>query len=337
MIGDAFNKVMTTQSVLTTAVSSSSIDMLARRDIGPGTDVYMMFRTTTAVVPVHNAASVTNTAANPGVFTLASHGMTTGTAVVLDGGSAITGITFGTVYYVVVISANTFQLVDTRAKALTATTGIDTTGGATTGGTLTVVPTVEFQIVTGDAATLASSITPLQVVGTSGPILYGVKKRIASIDTSADTMTIVGHGMANGAKITFTGGGTYPTVTTGAGVVLASGGVLYVSNATADTFQVATTKERALAGLYEDITGSVSGAVLVQPDTVIQSTTANPTFVEANSLGASVGRRYLGARVVINGDLGGTMLSAGAFSAQIALNSLELNKPYPQGILWPVA
>ncbi len=69
----------------------------------------------------------TVTLATPGVFTLTGHKLQTGDAIILSTTGALpTGLTAGTVYYVVKIDANTFNLSDTQAHALAGTNKIAT-------------------------------------------------------------------------------------------------------------------------------------------------------------------------------------------------------------------
>lgn len=80
-------------------------------------------------------STVSISAATPGVVTWANHGLLAGQPVVFDvtGGSLPTGLTAGTVYYVIAtgLTANSFSVGATSG----ATTGIDTTGSGT--GTIT--------------------------------------------------------------------------------------------------------------------------------------------------------------------------------------------------------
>ncbi len=70
------------------------------------------------------AAPVTITIANPGVITMANHGLAAGAPVVFSTtGTLPTGITAGTTYYVANQTANTFQIAATPGGAAIATSG----------------------------------------------------------------------------------------------------------------------------------------------------------------------------------------------------------------------
>jgi len=71
----------------------------------------------------------TVTIASPGVFTLNGHGLETGHCVELTTTGALpTGLSVNTNYYVIYLTANTFELATTLANAI-AGTGINTSGG----------------------------------------------------------------------------------------------------------------------------------------------------------------------------------------------------------------
>lgn len=98
-----------------------------------------------AVAP-QSAASVTMTAASPGVVTDTAHGLANGTPVkftVNVGGVLPTGITAGTTYYVVGATTNTYNLAATSGGS-----AINTTGSPSGNYTRTTVPvptTLYFQ------------------------------------------------------------------------------------------------------------------------------------------------------------------------------------------------
>lgn len=73
-----------------------------------------------AIVP--SIGTFTVTLATPGVFTLTAHGLVTGDQVYLTTTGALpTGLSANTLYYVVKIDANTFNLATSRANAYAAT------------------------------------------------------------------------------------------------------------------------------------------------------------------------------------------------------------------------
>lgn len=78
-----------------------------------------------------NSLVVTITISTPGVITWAAHGKVAGTAVQFTTTGALpTGLTAGTTYYVssTGLTANTFQVADTKAHALAGTNSVATSG-----------------------------------------------------------------------------------------------------------------------------------------------------------------------------------------------------------------
>jgi hypothetical protein len=77
--------------------------------------------------------TVTITSANPGVVTLAGHGLSTGSCIELTTtGTLPTNLSANTNYYVIYVNANTFRLATSAANAI-AGTAIDTSGGSPSG------------------------------------------------------------------------------------------------------------------------------------------------------------------------------------------------------------
>lgn len=93
---------------------------------------------TAAIMP--SLGTFTVTIASPGVFTLTGHGLSTADQVYLTTTGALpTGLAANTLYYVVRIDANTFNLATTRANAR-AGTAINTTGSQSGVHSLTFCP-----------------------------------------------------------------------------------------------------------------------------------------------------------------------------------------------------
>jgi hypothetical protein len=77
--------------------------------------------------------TVTITSANPGVVTLAGHGLSTGSCIELTTtGTLPTNLSANTNYYVIYVGADTFRLATSAANAI-AGTAIDTSGGSPSG------------------------------------------------------------------------------------------------------------------------------------------------------------------------------------------------------------
>ncbi len=71
---------------------------------------------------VPNLGTVTITIANPGVVTLANHGLLTGESIYLTStGNLPTGLSQNTLYYVISVDTNTFRLATSYANALAGT------------------------------------------------------------------------------------------------------------------------------------------------------------------------------------------------------------------------
>lgn len=80
-----------------------------------------------------NKGTVTITSANPGVVSLTSHGLSTGSCIELTTtGTLHTNLSPNTNYYVIYVDADSFQLATSAANAI-AGTAIDTSGGSPSG------------------------------------------------------------------------------------------------------------------------------------------------------------------------------------------------------------
>ena len=329
MIGDAFNKVSVAQTLTASAVSSNVIDLLARKDIGPGTCLAWMFTVDVTPTAAYVATAVTATNATD-VINLTAHGLSVGDMVTLDGtggaaGTVPTGLEFGRIYYVTNPTANAFQLSTTLAIAKSGVAdALFTADGASLG--LTVHPTVEFQVVAGDLSTLAETNRPLQVHGTSGPITLREPRRSAAT-AATDIFTTTDHKLETGTPIVVSvaGSGVAP-----AG--LTAGQVYYAIVTSTSTFKFALTLADALAGVNAvDITGAGTQPYYWQ--VADNNLTAGKTLVtvELNpSNELLIPNRYLGARYLVGGKLTTPAMAVSAMP--VVEEAFPLSpKTYPSG------
>jgi microcystin-dependent protein len=122
----------------------------------------------------------TVTIATPAVFTLSGHGLTTGQSVYLTTTGALpTGLTANTLYYVIRIDANTFNLATSRANAIAGTK-------IATSGTQSGVHTL-----TRCGYGLGNGSTTFNVPNVKGKVLVGV-------DTTDNDF--IAEGATGGAK-----------------------------------------------------------------------------------------------------------------------------------------
>ena len=118
--------------------------------------------------PGQAAASVTVTGANPGVVSKTAHGYQGDEAIIFGGTTAPTGVTFGTVYYVLAasIAADTFRFAATPGG-----TAVDTTGGGGTAVTQRrpqgIMPLTEWVAATSYAIATTSGGSGLFYTGTA--------------------------------------------------------------------------------------------------------------------------------------------------------------------------
>lgn len=85
LMRDATTGVVTPLAVTTSSVvSAQSIDRLSNQDFGSGASMSLVFNTEATVVPGKNNVTV-NTPASAAGFPLATHGLTSGSPVVLQG------------------------------------------------------------------------------------------------------------------------------------------------------------------------------------------------------------------------------------------------------------
>lgn len=336
MLGDVFNKLSAAQTLSASAVSTSVIDLLARKDIAPGYPFGMVFTVDVTPTAAYSAEAVTVTNATD-VVNLNAHGLLVGDMVSLHGaagaaGTVPTGLEFGRIYFVTNPTANAFQLSTTRAVAMSGVAdALFTTDGASLA--LTVHPTVEFQIVVGDLSTLAETNRPLQVIGTSGPVPLRMPRRTAAT-AATDILTTTAHGLETGMPIVLSVGGGGPGVLPAATPTLVAGQVYYAIVASTSTFKLALTPQDALAGVAVDITGTGTQPYYWQVYDNLLTAGKALIKVDAN-LGNElfIPNRYLGARYLVGGKL---TTPAMAVSAMPVIGGAYPSLPttYPSG--WSV-
>ena len=183
-------------------------------------------------------ATVTITIAAPGVVTWSNHGLSTGTPVVFTTTGALpTGITSGTTYYAVVITANTFQIASSVANAIAATPTVITTSGTQsgthTGTRYNITQRLSMQSVTGVTDRLGADliITGSQGTGTGagGSIIFQVAP-------AGGTSNAVQNALATALTIdstrlaTFANGISTDTLTGPSGYVLANSSTVALFN-----------------------------------------------------------------------------------------------------------
>jgi len=239
------------------------------------------------IVAAVAARTATHTLASPAVFTTTAHGFITGTPVTLalNGGTLDANFVAGTTYYVVRLTANTYNLSTSVDNAMAATC-INASAASTGSPTVTSYVQGEFALVTAmDGTALIESFT------------------------------VAGHGMATGTPVRFQkGAATASGVTTNI--------TYFVVRLTDDTFAVSTTLANATAttpvivdqGALTDTNGVLTvycpGTVIGSSGPMIVGTlvagaeitfTANPRQIMgiATSLGlARPAGRALGCRFV---------------------------------------
>ena len=171
--------------------------------------------------PSSNSATVTttNVSTTDSTLTVSSHGFSTGDQITYSagGGTAITGLTDGTTYFVIKVDANTFKLATSSADAASATS-VTLTG-------------------TGNDSQTFSGPEPEKV-------------SINSVSSANDFITMTGHGYVTGDVITYRANGG----TAMAGLTDAT--AYHVIRVDADSFKLATTASNATAGTAIDLTGS---------------------------------------------------------------------------------
>lgn len=333
MITDAYTKVSSAQALTTATavaplVSTSSIDLQARADIGGGRPLRMAFNTVAAFVPgvgstviTGVAAAVTVTSATPGVVSLTAHALPVGTPVIIaDTTTTVpTNLVIGTVYYVTNPASGTFQLASSLANAHLGT-GL-ATASTGTAVKITVLSTLDFQVIGADDAALTTGI---EVLGTSGPIAYRAARRVVSFTVSGYVVAHTAHGLSAGTPVTFSvsGSGAMPAGLTA--------GVTYyvILGADADKLVLASTRENALAGIA-DVTFSDTGTLPIMLTVADRLLSAGgpQVYVECNpQTGLHKHKRYVGARYVTN-----SSVFAGSVTAQLLPEADQGMKKFPSG------
>jgi len=140
--------------------SGSPIVTVTDNNYNPTVGDYVVITTT----PYTTAQTVTITIASPGVFTVPTTALPDGTTVVLSTTGALpTGLTAGTVYYVVGTSGLTFRLALTKGG-----TAINTSGTQSGVQTVTPISTVGGLSINGEyIVTATPSTTTFQITATS--------------------------------------------------------------------------------------------------------------------------------------------------------------------------
>jgi hypothetical protein len=132
----------------------------------------------------------------------------------------------------------------------TRTLTITGTSGATDNAVLSRTSTTTIGSTTVTCSNTASFVTGMQVTGT------GISDtRNVTFQDSGDTVTLAGHGISNGKRVSFA------TITTTTGIVIYT--PYYVVNATTDTFQLSLTAGGSAIALTTDGTGTMIYQTLV--------------------------------------------------------------------------
>lgn len=309
MLGDAFLNLAVNQTtglivplaVTGTTVSANAIDLLANKDIACGSELHMVVNTDVAPTAAASAPTV-NIAT--GVLTQASHGLPTGTPVVLSSLGTVTGLTVGQVYYVVSLTSSTYGLATSLANAL-AGTYTASYGGANSAVAVQPQATVDFQIIVADDVALTTNV---QVIGSSTPLPVRSSFVVTLTADPTNTVTLQAHGFGVGTPVQLNAGTSLPTALQQTGSTAASQAnspIFFVTAVTANTFKLATSYANALAGVAVTFTGAAVGTVTVTIADKMLSTGANfgPQLIvelEPRFVGLPISQRYLGARVVPN-------------------------------------
>ncbi len=294
-------------------VSENSLDQLAMRDFGAGREAFAVINIVAGPVATRTNVSATVVVATD-ICTLASHGLPTGTPVILLTATTIsTGFTLGTVYYVIALTANTFSLATTKAIALTGVADVNF-GAADGSFTFTAIPEVEFQVIAAGDSALT---TDIQVLGSSGPL----QARVAHNVTFTEATNVCNHsGMQvyEGAPVVFGGAGTQPTGIT-------AGVTYFMANTTATTFQMAASRADAMAGIVIDISTAGSG-VLTATIGDRQLATGGPQLAVRFNPQDGLQGRHLGVRYINT-----EPMSAATYIAQLGPLLPQSPKLYPIG------
>lgn len=325
MRGDLFATLGTAQAITASAVTTDSYDLLAAKDIGIGGPwkPRLHIWSPAAFVPIHGANVAVSFTDTGDLVGLTAHALPLGTPVVFNTIATTTGLTAGTIYYVAPgTSANNFTLAATRAAAITTTPGTPvalTTNGT---GTMTVLATLEPQIVVADDSALTVNVTP---VGSLGQITYRAA-RACTLANSTDLVTLAAHGLKTGDPVQFAliASGALPTE-------LTAGTTYYVVYASTSTFYVATSLEKARAGSYIVLSGDSTATVTVQKVDNILTANGVPLVVEANAyLGRDIGQRYIGGRFLCENGA----FSAGTATTKLGADGQDFSAPRPHPTGW---
>lgn len=319
MIGDSYNKVSgvttPTGQVITAAlstVSEDSIDLLANKDIGLGRGITAVVNFVLGLVSTRVGASATVVVATD-VCTLASHGLQTGSPLILVTATTITtGFTLGRVYYAVPLTSSTFKLATTLTLALAGTPDVDF-GAADGSFTFTAIPELEVQVIAANTAALS---TEIQVLATTGKVQGRVAQPVV-IGTNVITYP-VNDPLPEGTPVTIAG------TLTGSGL---TAGTYYACNTSTSNFALALTRADAMAAspvTVACVVGTSSGVTFTIADGML-GTSGPQLLLQVNPMDGIPGR-YLGLRY-----LSSSSLSQATVAAQIGLIAIAVPKVYPSG------
>jgi hypothetical protein len=207
---------------------------------------------TTHLAVAASSAGTCTIAITTGVVTQTAHGYVTGTPVVFTGGAAATEMVRGVTYYVIKLTANTYNVAASLALAL-AGTAITASAASTGTVTATSYPTGETQQVTATDATAL-----------------------------VETLTVADHRLSLGTPVQINlGAGTFGGVTTNV--------VYFAIPVTADTLALATTAANAINNVRVNLTSftDTNGVIVLHaPARVIG--TSGPLFIGQLSAGSVV-------------------------------------------------
>lgn len=286
-------------SVSTTDFESTQVFGVDKTEVAAGTDnvvsvavasggtLYVEAPTVTIAAPTALTIATTAVSTTADTITVTGHKLLTGTKLTYSAasGTAITGLTDATAYYVIRVDDNTIQLAASLSDAQ-AGTEIDLSGTGNSSQTLTGDTATATATISGGAVT-AVAVTDVGSAYVAVPAVTIPKARVtiptSGVATSTDKISYTGHGLAAGDRVVYNNGGS--TSATG----LTSGTSYYVATAgrTANVFEVKA--------------ANTSGTLAA---TVAVSGTAGQFTCGASSLAAN-------DRVTITGTLGGTATITG--------------------------
>jgi len=184
------------------------------------------------------------------------------TPIVFSAVGGVTGITVGTVYYVVNATSTTFQISTSIGGAAV------TFGGTASGSPAFYIPTVS---VTSGSSIVTMVDTAIGNIPVSFTNSGG--SQTATFSTANDTVSVTTI-PGNNTVVTFSSTGTLPTG-------ISNGLLYYVVNAGATTFQISST----IGGTAIDLTGTPSGvATMTIPTIVSYTSTGNAAPISTTTV-----------------------------------------------------